>query len=226
MTRRAVLAAAVVLACLSAGFAPLLLIEFVGVPIVVALVAAELDREGGWLAVRVISLATLLLPEISRREHEDEWIDHVLASGEEGLRPLLTALTIALLAAPSVAVAERVPAGIREEPLGSLAQHLRRLWAVDLFPSFLDLELVTEIQLLRMLDVELIELQHAVRRAHRKGQQIPSSLVFALASNKLSYRMHELRGRHVRRRHPLLRIAGRLKFHLARLRRERGAECY
>lgn len=211
-----VLSALAVLVALSVD--PLLLIEFVVGPILVGLVIAELDREGGWLAVRIVSFATLLLPHDSREEREDEWVDHVLAAGEEGLRPLFTALGIALLAAPHLAFSERWSVIAGGEPLERLLDGLRRLREVEAFPSLGHLEDITEIQLLRMSDTELVEIQHAVRTAKRRRQNVPQALILAMASLNMSHRMHQMRGRNVARRHPLVRLLARLKYHMARAR--------
>lgn len=204
-------------AFIAAELDPLLLVEFVLAPIVVALLAAELDREGGWLAVRIVYLATLLLPGASRQEHEDEWVDHVLASGEHGFRPLFSALGIAFLAAPHLAFAERWSVVGAGDPLGRLLDGVRRLREVKAFPPVRYLEDITEIQLLRMSDTEILEIQHAVRAARRRGQKIPRALIFAMASPKMSYRTHEMWYRRVRRRHFLIRLLARFKYYLSRL---------
>jgi hypothetical protein len=77
-------------------------------PLVAALLAAEVDRTGRLLAVRIVTAACRLLPVAVREDHVAEWRDHVLSVGEEGLRPVLTALFIAVRAAPALAFRLRV----------------------------------------------------------------------------------------------------------------------
>jgi hypothetical protein len=77
-------------------------------PVVAALLAAEIDRTGRLLAVRIVAGAGRFLPTAVREDHVAEWRDHVLSVGEEGLRPVLTALFIAVRAAPALAFRLRV----------------------------------------------------------------------------------------------------------------------
>ena len=56
----------------------------------------------------VVRGAARLLPARDRADLRDEWIDHVRRAGEQGLLPLTRALSIALIAAPSLAVGLRV----------------------------------------------------------------------------------------------------------------------
>jgi hypothetical protein len=72
-----------------------------------ALLAAELDRSGRVLAVRIVRAGTYLLPTDRRTDHFDEWRDHVLTVGEVGLRPVWAALGIAFVAAPRLALTVR-----------------------------------------------------------------------------------------------------------------------
>lgn len=67
------------------------------------LLAAELDRDGGAYARWLIRQAARLLPLEERARWTDEWLDHIEAAGEHGMRPVMTAWTIALLAAPRMA---------------------------------------------------------------------------------------------------------------------------
>jgi hypothetical protein len=82
------------------------LIKSVGEPLVILLFGAEIDRSGGVFAARIVNVASRLLPQ-SDRAIVDEWQDHIRATGEGGLLPLFTALSIALLAAPRMAIASR-----------------------------------------------------------------------------------------------------------------------
>jgi hypothetical protein len=74
----------------------------------VGLLATELDRSGRLLGLGIVRRATSLLPVRLREGAADEWSDHVLAAGEHGMRPVLVAVSIALLAAPRMAVRYRV----------------------------------------------------------------------------------------------------------------------
>jgi hypothetical protein len=76
------------------------LVALVLAPIFVGLATTELDRSGRRIAVPLVRLASHLLPAAARQEHVDEWVDHVLAAGEEGMRPVLAALSIAFWGAP------------------------------------------------------------------------------------------------------------------------------
>lgn len=83
-------------------------VSVVLIPFVVTLLAAHLDREGGRLSRAVIIAAARLLPAGKRENECDEWLDHVAAAGERGVVPLSRALSIALLAAPLLAIGLRV----------------------------------------------------------------------------------------------------------------------
>lgn len=86
-------------------------VPFVGaalLPFVVTLLAAHVDRESGTLARALVKLAARLLPADKRVDECDEWIDHVEAAGEHGVLPLTRALSIALVAAPLLAVGLRI----------------------------------------------------------------------------------------------------------------------
>lgn len=84
------------------------LVAIVVVPFLATLLAAQLDREGGVLAELVVCGAARLLPRHERGDFRDEWLDHVRSAGEHGVLPLTRALSIALIAAPSLAVGLRV----------------------------------------------------------------------------------------------------------------------
>ena len=84
------------------------LIAVVLTPVIAGLLVIELDRSGGLFATRIVRLASVLLPKRVRREHADEWADHVLSLGEAGLRPVIAAIAIALVAAPKIALRLRV----------------------------------------------------------------------------------------------------------------------
>lgn len=72
------------------------------------LLASEVDRSGRVFGVRIVRAASWLLPARLREDCATDWEDHVLCAGEEGLRPVLAALGIALIAAPRIAVQVRV----------------------------------------------------------------------------------------------------------------------
>jgi hypothetical protein len=90
------LTACLVLAVLVTVFAVLPASPLTGVLVAVfiGLLAVEMDRSGRHVALRVVSLASYLLPTRIRGDFEAEWRDHVLAAGEEGLRPVLAAMSI------------------------------------------------------------------------------------------------------------------------------------
>lgn len=95
------LVAAMAALCLLAGAS---LVTAVLVPLLVMLAGAEIERDGARIGRGVVGAASLLLPRQDRRVHRDEWIDHLSEAGDRGMRPLLTALSIAVLAAPLLAV--------------------------------------------------------------------------------------------------------------------------
>lgn len=90
------LTACVILAVLAATVAtlpqgpPTVLLE----ALLVSLLAAEVDRSGRLVALRVVGLAVRLLPPKRRDDLESEWRDHVLLAGEDGLRPVIAAGSI------------------------------------------------------------------------------------------------------------------------------------
>jgi hypothetical protein len=61
-------------------------------PVIAGLLVTEFDRSGGLIATRIVRLASRLLPKSRRADYADEWVDHVLAAGDEGLHPVLAAL--------------------------------------------------------------------------------------------------------------------------------------
>jgi hypothetical protein len=85
-----------------------LLVSAALLPFVFTLLAAQLDRSGPRLARALVERCARLLPAERRDEERDAWIDHVECAEEEGLEPLTRALTIALIAAPTLAVGLRV----------------------------------------------------------------------------------------------------------------------
>jgi hypothetical protein len=101
--------------------------------VVAALLGAEIDRSGRLIASRLVGLASLLLPEVYRRDHADEWVDQVLCAGKAGIRPVLTALGIALLAAPRI--------GMRLRTAGAAMKFLRA-WLLA-YTEFYGIELGT-----------------------------------------------------------------------------------
>lgn len=60
----------------------------------VALFVTELDRSGRHLALRLVSIASYLLPRARRSDLSAEWRDYVLLAGENGLRPVIAALSV------------------------------------------------------------------------------------------------------------------------------------
>lgn len=85
-------------------------------PFLAALLAAHVDREGGELGAVLVSVAAMLLPRMEREDFRDEWLDHVHAAGERGVLPLTRAISIALIAAPALAVGLRVGRRRRRAP--------------------------------------------------------------------------------------------------------------
>ena len=84
------------------------LIAVVVTPVIAGLLVIELDRERRSVRDADRSARQSLLPKRVRREHADEWADHVVSVGEAGLRPLIAAIPIAVVAAPKVALRLRV----------------------------------------------------------------------------------------------------------------------
>jgi hypothetical protein len=81
------------------------------VPVLISCLAAELDRAGGSIGVAITQVAVILLPAAERSHYADAWNDHVRSVGSHGLRPVASALSIALLAAPLLAVLTRFDRG-------------------------------------------------------------------------------------------------------------------
>jgi hypothetical protein len=77
-------------------------------PLLAGLLAIEIDRASGRMSRGLATLASQLLPARDRADLRDEWLDHVASAGEHGVLPLTRALSIALLAAPLLAVGLRV----------------------------------------------------------------------------------------------------------------------
>jgi hypothetical protein len=84
------------------------LIDLLVLPLLATLLAAHLDRESGDLSELLVRSAARLLPACDRADLRAQWIDHVRTAGEHGVLPLTRALSIALIAAPSLAVGLRV----------------------------------------------------------------------------------------------------------------------
>ena len=76
--------------------------------VLLALLAAELDRSGRLIALRLVRAAARVLPSQMREDAESQWVDHVLCAGEAGLRPVFVALWIGVMAAPRLAFRYRV----------------------------------------------------------------------------------------------------------------------
>jgi guanosine-3',5'-bis(diphosphate) 3'-pyrophosphohydrolase len=111
---------AIISLCVIAPGEPLVATLFAGV--LVNLLAAELDRSGGSYARWLVGQAARLLPNGERERWTEEWLDHVHTAGEHGMRPLLAAWTIALLAAPRMAweTRRRAPSATAEFERGLL----------------------------------------------------------------------------------------------------------
>lgn len=84
------------------------LVDSILLPLLVALTATQIDREGGRIATGIVTAAALLIPKMRRQEEREEWLDHVQTAGDRGFVPLTRALSIALIAAPTLAVGLRV----------------------------------------------------------------------------------------------------------------------
>ena len=84
------------------------LVALAVLPLVATLLAAHLDRESAVLARGLVGLAAALLPRERRQDELDEWLDHLESAGEHGVLPLTRALSIALVAAPLLAIGLRV----------------------------------------------------------------------------------------------------------------------
>jgi hypothetical protein len=74
-------------------------------PVAAAMLGAEFDRSGEFIGRRIVLLASRVLPQEIRKAHSEEWLDHVRSAGDDGLRPVLTAIDIALRSAPRIALA-------------------------------------------------------------------------------------------------------------------------
>lgn len=84
------------------------LVALAVLPFLATLLAAHLDRESGILARGLVGAAARLLPAERRRDELDEWLDHLESAGEHGVLPLTRAFSIALVAAPLLAIGLRV----------------------------------------------------------------------------------------------------------------------
>lgn len=90
--------AAIVGVSLGASASPAVVAVVVGV--LANLLAAEVDRSGGAYARWLVRQAGRMLPRAERARWVEEWTDHVLAAGEDGLRPLLVAWEVLIVTAP------------------------------------------------------------------------------------------------------------------------------
>jgi hypothetical protein len=77
-------------------------------PFIATLLANHVDRESLALARAIVQKAAAGLPTSDREELLDEWLDHVESAGEHGIPPLTRGLSIALIAAPLLAVGLRI----------------------------------------------------------------------------------------------------------------------
>jgi hypothetical protein len=98
----------VVLILIAATHAHDVVIAACVLPFLLTLLAAELDRSSGRLSRLVVRAAARVLPARDRDDLRDEWFDHVASAGDQGVLLLTRALTIALIAAPLLAVGLRV----------------------------------------------------------------------------------------------------------------------
>jgi hypothetical protein len=98
----------VVLILIAASHADNILIAACVLPFLLTLLAAELDRSSARVSRPVVRAAARFVPARDRDDLHDEWLDHVASAGEHGVLPLTRALTIALIAAPLLAVGLRV----------------------------------------------------------------------------------------------------------------------
>ena len=89
------------------------------VPLLVTLLAAHIERNGGSIAEHLVRMAAVLVPAHERDDQRAEWIDHVRAAGRRGMAPVVTALSIGFVAAPVIAVLARFDAGRRRDPESS-----------------------------------------------------------------------------------------------------------
>lgn len=96
-----------------------ILSDSIVLPLLVALIAIQIDRDGGRIAVGIIIAAAVLIPRRRRQEELEDWLDHVETAGEHGLLPVTRALSIALIAAPTLAVGLRVGRKRRGYPRSS-----------------------------------------------------------------------------------------------------------
>jgi hypothetical protein len=99
-------------------------------PLLVALIAIQIDREGGRIAIGILTAAAVLIPRRRRQEELDDWLDHVQTAGQHGLLPLTGALSIAFIAAPALAVGLRVGRR-RQAARGARVQR----WEANLYGS-------------------------------------------------------------------------------------------
>jgi hypothetical protein len=77
-------------------------------PLLGGLLAIELDRGSGRISLALTRAAARALPRRDRDNFRDEWIDHVLSAGEQGVAPLSRAISITLIAAPLLAIGLRI----------------------------------------------------------------------------------------------------------------------
>ena len=80
-------------------------------PFLMTLLAAELDRDGRLIAVHLARLAAwIALPRGPGRDDlREEWLGFVEQAGDDGLGPVLVALTFLLIAAPRLVIIIRLP---------------------------------------------------------------------------------------------------------------------
>lgn len=92
------------------------IVDLIVLPFLVTLLASHIDRNSREIGLTLVRAASTAVPKAQRLDHHDEWVDHVCAAGEHGVAPLTRALSIALIAAPALAVGLRV--GRRRRAIG------------------------------------------------------------------------------------------------------------
>jgi hypothetical protein len=85
--------------------------------VIAGLLVCELDRSGQYLAISIVDLASRLLPRERRADFVSEGLDHLVLAGENGLRPVIAALSM---------VRAAVALGFRYRLRVAVALHLMR----------------------------------------------------------------------------------------------------
>jgi hypothetical protein len=98
----------VAMLAVAATHAKSLIVATCVLPLIAALIAAHIERDGGQIAEMLVSAAASILPAREQKDWRDEWLDHVQSAGEHGVLPLSRAVSILLLAAPLLAIGLRL----------------------------------------------------------------------------------------------------------------------